>query len=142
MIIGAHAVITSTNADADRAFLRDVLNLSSVDDGGYIILGLPPAEMSVHPSDANDVHQFHLMCADVKAFVADMAKRGVVCGAVDDQGWGLITQLMLPGGGKLPVYQPRHKRPKTMTARPPKRKPAKAAKAKPRRRLRAVKRSR
>jgi hypothetical protein len=66
----------------------------------------------------------------------------VVCGAVDDQGWGLITQLMLPGGGKLPVYQPRHKRPKTMTARPPKRKPAKAAKAKPRRRLRAVKRSR
>src|SRR5262245_16820863 len=109
MIIGAHAVITSTNADADRAFLRDILNLTSVDDGGYIILGLPPAEISVHPSEANDVHQFHLMCADVNAFVSEMAKRGVVCSTVDDQGWGLLTHLTLPGGGKLPVYQPRHK---------------------------------
>ena len=144
MIIGAHTVITSRDADADRAFLRDVLKLTSVDDGGYVILGVPPAEISVHPAEANDVHQFHLMCADVKAFVAEMAKRGAVCSAVDDQGWGLITQLSLPGGGKLPVYQPRHKRPKAMARRAPKKKAATRRPAKPkgRRRAGAVKKTR
>jgi hypothetical protein len=116
MIIGAHSVISSTNPEADCAFLREALRLTSVDDGGYLIFGLPPAEVSVHPSDRNDVHQFYLMCDDVKTFVVDMEKRGVVCGPVQDQGWGLLTQLTLPGGGRLGVYQPRHARPKAMPA--------------------------
>lgn len=33
MITGAHSVIFSTNPDADRDFLRDVLKLPNVDVG-------------------------------------------------------------------------------------------------------------
>jgi len=94
-----------------------VLELPSVDvGGGWLIFGLPPAEVAVHPSDENDVHEFYLMCDDVEAFVAEMKKRGIACGPVQNPGWGLITRVTLPGGGKLGVYQPRHARPKTMSA--------------------------
>ncbi len=118
MIIGAHSIIYSRKPDADRALLRDVLNLPHVDVGeGWLIFGLPPAEVAVHPSEKNDVHEFYLMCDDVEAFVTEMQKRGVGCGPVRDEGWGLLTQVTLPGGGKLGVYQPRHARPKTMGAR-------------------------
>lgn len=113
MITGAHSIIYSTNAEADRAFFRDVLKLTNVDVGdGWLIFGLPPAEVAVHPSDKDDVHEFYLMCDDVEAFAAEMEKKGVVCGPVNDMGWGLLTQLTLPSGGKLGVYQPRHARPK------------------------------
>ena len=116
MITGAHSIIYSTDPDADRAFLRDVLQFPNVDvGGGWLIFGLPPAEVAVHPSDKNDVHEFYLMCDDVEALVAEMKTRGVACGAVEDQGWGLLTQLTLPGGGKLGVYQSRHARPDAMS---------------------------
>jgi hypothetical protein len=112
MITGAHSVIFSTNPDADRAFLRDVLKLPHVDVGrGWLIFGLPPAEVAVHPSDKNDVHEFYLMCEDVAAFMAEMKSQGIATSSVQDEGWGLLTQLTLPGGGKLGVYQPRHARP-------------------------------
>ena len=116
MIIGAHSIIYSMSPDADRAFLRDVLKLTNVDVGsGWLIFGLPPAEVAVHPSDKNDVHEFYLMCDDVKGFIAEMKKRSIVCGPVQDEGWGLLTQLTLPGGGKIGIYQPRHARPKPMS---------------------------
>jgi hypothetical protein len=112
MIIGAHSMIHSTHPDADRDFLRDVLKLKNVDTGGgLLIFGGPPAEFHVHPSNQNDVHELYLMCDDVNAFVTDMKKRKVTCSPVVDQGWGLLTQLTLPSGGKLGVYQPRHARP-------------------------------
>ena len=118
MIIGAHSIIYSTKPDADRSLLRDVFKLPHVDVGeGWLIFGLPPAEVAVHPSEKNDVHEFYLMCDDIETFVTGMRKRGVVCGPVHDEGWGLLTQMMLPGGGKLGVYQPRHARPKTIGAR-------------------------
>src|SRR5919198_3762313 len=117
MIIGAHSIIYSTNPEADRMFLRDVLGLPSVDVGkGWLIFGLPPAEAAVHPSDRNDEHELYLMCDDVTTFVADMRARGIACGPVRDQGWGILTQLTLPGGGKLGVYEARHARPKVMAA--------------------------
>ena len=117
MIIGAHSIIYSTSPDADRAFLRDVLKLPNVDVGeGWLIFGLPPAEVAVHPSEQNDVHELYLMCDDVKAFVAEMDNHSIICDPVTDEGWGLLTQLRLPGGGKLGVYQPRHERPDVMTA--------------------------
>jgi hypothetical protein len=116
MIIGAHSIIRSTNPEADRAFLRDVLKLTHVDDGGYQIFGLPPAEVSVHASDTNDGHQLYVMCDDVRAFVAEMEQHRVHCDPLQDEGWGLLTQLTLPGGGKLSVYEPRHARPKAMSA--------------------------
>ena len=117
MIIGAHSIIYSTNPDTDRAFIRDVLRFPNVDvGGGWLIFGLPPAEVAVHPSDKNDVHELYLMCDDVNAFIAEMEKRGVACYPVQDQGWGLLTQVTLPSGGKLGVYQPRHARPAVMSA--------------------------
>ena len=111
-ITGAHSIIYSTDAEADRAFLRDVLELPNVDVGdGWLIFGLPPAEVAVHPSDENDVHEFYFMCDDVRAFVEEMKTRQIVCAPVEDQGYGLFTKVTLPGGGKVGVYQPRHARP-------------------------------
>jgi hypothetical protein len=127
MINGAHSIIYSTSPDADRAFLRDVLRLPNVDvGGGWLIFGLPPAEVAVHPSGKNDVHEFYLMCDDVEAFTSAMKKRNITCAPVQDQGWGLLTQLTLPGGGKLGIYQPRHARPKPMSVAKAK-KPARRA---------------
>ena len=118
MIIGAHSIIYSKEPDADRAFLRDVLKLPNVDvGGGWLIFGLPPAEVAVHPGDKNDVHEFYLMVDDVEALIAEMKKRNIACGPVHNQGWGLLTQITLPGGGKLGVYQPRHARPKAMSGK-------------------------
>jgi hypothetical protein len=112
MVHGAHVIIYSQDADADRAFLRDVLKYESVDAGhGWLIFALPPAEVAVHPSDQNDVHELFLMCDDVHAFIAEMKKQNVTCSAVDEQRWGSITRLTLPGGGKLGVYQPKHPSP-------------------------------
>jgi hypothetical protein len=117
MITGAHSIIFSANPEADRAFLRDVLGLPHVDVGdGWLIFGLPPAEVAVHPSDNNGAHQLYLMCHDVEALAATMALRSIETTEVRDEGWGLITDITLPGGGKLPVYQPRHERPAPMTA--------------------------
>ena len=112
MLTGAHAIIYSSNADADRAFFRDVLKLKNVDGGGgWLIFALPPAEVAVHPAAENGGHELYLMCDDVAAFVSEMRQRGVSCSAVTDQRWGLLTEVTLPGGGKLGVYQPRHARP-------------------------------
>ncbi|HEX2832282.1 MAG TPA: extradiol dioxygenase [Thermoanaerobaculia bacterium] len=116
MLIGAHSILYSRDAEADRAFLRDVLELPHVDVGhGWLIFGLPPAEVAVHPGEENDVHEFYLMCDDVEAFIAQLQSRGVACTPVHNAGWGLLTQITLPGGGKLGVYQPRHARPEMMS---------------------------
>mgnify|MGYP002624177111 CR=1 FL=1 len=115
MIHGAHVILSSTDPDADRAFLRDVLGLPHVDaGGGWLIFGLPPAEVAVHPSGTNDGHELFLMCDGVDALVAAMRARGVSCEDVQDRGWGRLTTLDLPGGGRLGVYEPRHERPQPM----------------------------
>lgn len=115
MITGGHSIIYSKRPEADRAFLREVLKLTHVDVGeGWLIFGLPPAELAVHPSKKNNVHEFYLMCDDAHAFTSDMKKQGISCSPVQDQGYGLFTSVTLPGGGKLGVYQPRHVRPKAM----------------------------
>lgn len=83
MLIGAHSIIYSTNPDADRAFLRDVLRLPNVDvGGGWLIFGLPPAEVAVHPSNKNDLHEFYLMCDDIEAFITEMKRHNIACGQV------------------------------------------------------------
>jgi hypothetical protein len=132
MLIGAHSIIYSTNPDADRAFLRDALMLPSVDVGeGWLIFGLPPAEVAVHPSTEKDAYELYLMCDDVEAFVAEMKTHNVACGPVQNQGWGLLTRMTLPGGGKLGVYQPRHARPKAMSAGTAAKKPARRTTKRP-----------
>jgi hypothetical protein len=104
-------ILYSTNGDADRAFLRDVLGFPHVDVGrGWLIFALPESEIAVHPAERGS-HEIYLMVSDVRAFVADMASRGITCGAPEEQGWGVVTQLTLPGGGHVGVYEPRHARP-------------------------------
>ena len=112
MITGAHTLIFSTDPEADRRFFRDVLGLPNVDVGdGWLIFGLPPAEVAVHPSDRNNVHELYLICDDIAAFIAHVAQSGIACSPIEDHPWGLLTRLGLPGGGQLGVYQPRHARP-------------------------------
>ncbi len=112
MIIGAHTIIFSKNPEADRAFLRDVLHLTSVDAGdGWLIFKSPPAEIAVHPHKRNNIHQLYLMCDDIHAFMAEMQQQEVPCSKIVEADWGLLTEINLPGGGKLGVYQPLHARP-------------------------------
>jgi len=109
MIVGAHVIIYSHDADADRAFVRDVLGLNHVDaGGGWLIFALPPAEIAFHPSDAGTATEFYLMCDDVDAEVARLESLGRACEPVTEQRWGRLTRINLPGGGKLAMYQPKH----------------------------------
>ena len=112
MINGAHVIVYSKDADADRAFLRDVLELPHVDVGhGWLIFGLPPAEVAVHPAETGGRHELFFMCENVDTFVAEATAKGVACGAIEDLGWGLLTKITLPGGGDVGVYEPKHERP-------------------------------
>lgn len=134
MISGAHVIVYSRDAEADRAFLRDVLGFPSVDAGrGWLIFGLPAAEMAVHPDEenqrdepqaspdvveratakaggrgSNDRHELYFMCDDLPALMETLGEKGVAFGPTHEQPWGVLTHLTLPGGGKLGVYQPRH----------------------------------
>jgi hypothetical protein len=112
LITGAHSIIYSKDAAADRAFLKELFDFPHVDvGGGWMIFGLPPAELAVHPGNKNDVHELYLMCDDVEALVASLAARGVKASPIQNLGWGMLISVKLPGGGKLGIYQPRHERP-------------------------------
>jgi catechol 2,3-dioxygenase-like lactoylglutathione lyase family enzyme len=109
MISGAHVIVYSRNAEADRAFFRDVLGFKSVDAGhGWLIFALPPAEAAFHPSDQTGVHELYFMCKNLKAEMASLAKKGVKCSKVQEAPWGSITKMQLPGGGGIRLYQPKH----------------------------------
>lgn len=110
MITGAHAIVYSTDAEADRAFLHDLLGTSTVDaGGGWLILALPPAEVAVHPTDGASRHELYLLCDDAEATLAELTARGVaVEGGISEQGWGRLITLRLPSGGPLGIYEPRH----------------------------------
>lgn len=119
MIRGAHVVLYSADAEADRAFFRDVLRYPFVDAGhDWLIFALPPAELAVHPAEDDGGHELFLMCDDLAAFIADMAERGVACSEPRTQRWGSVTYVALPGGGTLGVYEPTHASPLDPT-RPP-----------------------
>jgi hypothetical protein len=112
MINGGHVIIYSKDAEADRAFIRNVLRFSYVDvHKGWLIFKLPPSEVAVHPSDENDMHEFYLMTDDLDAEISMLKKAGAGCEAVSQQSWGRATRIKLPGGGTLGLYQPRHERP-------------------------------
>jgi catechol 2,3-dioxygenase-like lactoylglutathione lyase family enzyme len=113
MILGVHAIVYTRDAEADRAFFRDVLGFDSVDaGGGWLIFRLPPAELAAHPDAEGGRHELYLMCDDVRATVADLAAKGVTTvRPVSDAGFGLLTAIRLPGGGELGLYEPRHPSP-------------------------------
>jgi hypothetical protein len=119
MITGAHTLLYSSKPELDRSFFRDVLSLPNVDVGeGWLIFGLPPAEVAVHDAENGGSHELYLMCDEIESFVAQMHDREVECTPVEDQGWGLVTHVTLPGGSKLGVYEPRHARPDNPGASP------------------------
>ena len=108
MISGAHVIVYSKNAEADRTFFRDVLNFKYVDAGhGWLVFALPPGEAAVHPSDQSS-HELFFMCEDLNAEMAFLAKKGIKCSKVQEQRWGSITKMRLPGGGEVGLYQPKH----------------------------------
>ena len=109
MIFGAHVIVYSKDAEADRAFFREVLGLSSVDAGhGWLIFALPPAEVAVHPAEENGRHELYFMCEDLESEMSALAQKGVLCRAVQEASWGSITHIGLPGGGEIGLYQPKH----------------------------------
>ena len=113
MINGAHVVVYSKDAEADRAFLRDILGFTSVDAGnGWLIFGLPAAEAAFHPAETNDRHELYLMCDDLKTEMEGLRAKGIDCAGVVDARWGSITKIRLPSGGEIGLYEPKHPRPK------------------------------
>jgi hypothetical protein len=119
MITGAHFLLYSRDADADRQYLRDVLGFTGVDaGGGWLILGLPPAEIAVHPASQAFVQRHaghelvgavvYLMCDDVHATVKSIAAKGGSASEIETVDWGIRTTLQLPSGSELGLYQPTH----------------------------------
>src|SRR5579872_3170114 len=109
MISGAHMILYSNDAEADRRFFRDILGLKWVDAGrGWLIFALPPAELACHPAPENSGHEIYLMCDDVTATIQFMKEHQIECDPPADVAWGLVTHLTLPGGGRLGLYQPKH----------------------------------
>ena len=107
MIIGMHMIIYSSDAEADRAFFRDVLGFPSVDAGkGWLIFAAPPSKIACQAADGND------MCDDVRAEIARLRGKGIKCGSVSTERWGLVTTVLLPGSGQLGLYEPRDATPR------------------------------
>ena len=112
MINGAHVVLYSKDAEADRAFFRDVLKFHSVDAGhGWLIFALPPSEAAFHDSDKNDRHELYLMCDDITATLQDLKAKKVKVSEVKQERWGKLATFTLPGGGKVGIYEPTHASP-------------------------------
>jgi catechol 2,3-dioxygenase-like lactoylglutathione lyase family enzyme len=109
MVFGAHVVLYSKDAAADRAFCRDALGFASVDAGhGWLIFALPPAEMAVHPAEEVERHELFFMCDDLKAEIVALGEKGVRVTDVQEARWGSIAKIRLPGGGEVGLYQPKH----------------------------------
>lgn len=109
MIFGAHVIVYSKDAEADRAFLRDVLGFQSVDAGhGWLIFALPPAEAAVHPAEENGRHELYFLCDNLEAEIAALSEKGVRCSEMHNERWGSITKISLPGGGTVGLYEPKH----------------------------------
>ena len=112
MITGAHVMIFTRDEDADRAFFRDVIEIPCIDSGGgWLIFKLPQTEMGVHGGEQNDVDLLYFMCDDLDATMAALSGKGAQCGEPFNASWGRATSVPLPGGGKIGLYEPRHRRP-------------------------------
>ena len=118
MITGSHVIVESTDAEADREFVREVLGFDSVDaGGGWLIFALPAAELAFHPGE-NGRHQLYLMCDDLDDALDDLKRKGAkVSDEVSEQPWGRLGSFRLPGGGELWIYEPHHPSPKQSSTR-------------------------
>ena len=115
MITGAHAILFAKKAEAARKFFRDVLKMPAVDaGGGWLIFALPPAELGIHPADdGKEFHQLYLTCDDLAKTMDGLKKKGVKFkGKVQDQPWGSLIVMKVPGAGEIGLYEPRHPSPR------------------------------
>lgn len=117
MISGAHTLVYAEDAEAARAFFRDILGFPHVDAGeGWLIFELPPAELGIHPVERPE-HQMlrqdlYLMCHDLSGTIGELQAKGVEFSApVSDEGFGLLTRFKIPGAGEMWLYEPKHKSP-------------------------------
>lgn len=111
MITGAHTVVYAEDAEAARAFFRDVLGWPSVDEGGWPIYRQPPSELGVHPlgEGVTPGHELFLLCDDIDATVAELRAKGVAFeGGISEERWGRLVTMLVPGAGKIGLYQPKH----------------------------------
>jgi catechol 2,3-dioxygenase-like lactoylglutathione lyase family enzyme len=119
MITGTHAIIYAEDAEKARAFFRDVLDFPYIDaHGGWLIFKLPPAELGIHPAGdpgdpasgaPNGHHELYLMCDDIEGTVAELTTRGVeFSSGIENQGFGRLVRLRVPGAGEIGLYEPRH----------------------------------
>jgi catechol 2,3-dioxygenase-like lactoylglutathione lyase family enzyme len=109
VISGVHVVIYSKDADTDRTFFKKVLGLRSVDaGGGWLIFAVPAAELAFHPDENNDRHELYFTCNNIKSEMALLKKKGATFGDTTEERWGVRTTLLLPGGGKIGIYEPKH----------------------------------
>ena len=108
-VTGVHTILYTSEAEAVRDILKDVFGWPHVDaHDGWLIFALPPAEIAVHPSDAPH-HEITFMCDDIHATVAELKEKGIEFeGEPTMQGFGAIVHMVLPGGLKVMLYQPRH----------------------------------
>ncbi|MFZ0814757.1 MAG: VOC family protein [Candidatus Sulfotelmatobacter sp.] len=117
MINAAHIVIYSKDAEADRAFFRDVLKFSSVDAGhGWLIFAMPPLEAAFHDSGNNDSasngkHELYFMCDDIAETLKELKSKSVNVSDVKEERWGKVAAITLPSGGKIGIYEPKHASP-------------------------------
>jgi catechol 2,3-dioxygenase-like lactoylglutathione lyase family enzyme len=112
MINGAHVVIYTKDAEADRAFFCDVLRFPSVDAGhGWLIFAMPPLEAAFHDANRNDQHELYLMCDHIDATLADLKARNVEVSKITEERWGRLAKFTLPGGGTIGIYEPKHSSP-------------------------------
>ena len=111
MINGMHALIYSTDADADRAFFKDVIGLDHVDTGeGWLIFKAPPAEIAFHPTNAGVRCEIYLTCENVESVISEWSAKGLeVIVPPVERDWGTEAVVRLPGGSPLGVYRPTHK---------------------------------
>jgi predicted enzyme related to lactoylglutathione lyase len=114
-IIGAHALVYTTEPETVRTIFREVFGFDHVDAGeGWLIFALPPAEVGVHPAEgpgfaAGARHLLSFMCDDLDATIAELRAKGIEFRhEPTDQGYGIVTTMALPGGLDVQLYQPRH----------------------------------
>ena len=127
MIQGVHTMFYSSQPEAMRAFLRDVLGFPWSDvGGGWLIFDLPEADMGVHPADPPNLsapshaapnqtpagtHAISFYCRDIQSTVAELKAKGVeFTMGIEDYGYGLVTHFKMPGEVVAQLYQPHYQK--------------------------------
>ena len=111
MITAIHTLIYTDDAEATRAFLRDVLEWPHVDaHDGWLIFRTGPSEMGVHPAgDGAPHHEISLMCDDLDQTVKDLTAKGArFTGEIEIMSFGRTIMMAVPGAQDMLVYEPSH----------------------------------